>query len=88
MSNYYFVRHGQSLANTKQVHAGSEDDSPLTDKGVHEAVIAGKQANKLDIDYIVSSPQKRASDTATIIAHAIGYQTDKIVIDNSIRERG
>ena len=38
--NYYFVRHGQTLFNRYR-HLQGWSDSPLTEKGVHDAQHAG-----------------------------------------------
>jgi len=82
----YFVRHGESEANAKRLFAGRWD-VPLTETGRSQANQAGKEAKSLDIDLIVSSPLKRASQTAEIIASEIGYPKDKIVYSDLFMER-
>ncbi len=86
MKHLYFCRHGESVLNAAGVYAG-QLDTPLTKHGRVQAKHAGRQAESLDIDFIVSSPLSRAHETAQIIAVAIGYPLDKIVTDNLFKER-
>lgn len=84
----YFVRHGLSEANVKRVFAGQKDDSPLVEEGRQQAK---ETANKIKsegikINKIVSSPAKRALETAQIIAKELGFDISTIVIDNRINE--
>ena len=70
----YFVRHGESLANVNGTAAGAEDDSPLTEKGLRDAQAVAREITKriatgeLHINKIVSSPLRRARQTAEIIS--------------------
>ncbi|NQV88019.1 MAG: histidine phosphatase family protein [Parcubacteria group bacterium] len=84
----YFVRHGLSEANVKKVFAGQKDDSLLTEKGREQAKETGKEiiTRKLLIERIVSSPSKRALETAEIIAREINFDISKIIIDDRITE--
>ncbi len=83
----YFIRHGESEANLREVFAGQKDDSALTEKGREQAREAGNKIKSLglNIDIIVSSPLIRAFDTAKIVAQIIGYSKE-IVIDGRITE--
>ncbi len=83
----YFIRHGESEANVRQVFAGQKDNSPLTKKGIEQAKAEGNKINemRLNIDKIISSPLIRAFDTAKIVADMIGYD-DTIEIDPRITE--
>lgn len=84
----YFVRHGQSLANSLAVVAGSSD-SPLTERGIEQA------QNEADlilqkaivIDTIIASSLSRALDTAKIIARRIGVDEESIVVTDLLQER-
>ena len=86
MKKLYFIRHGLSEMNVKGLIAG-RTESPLTEEGKLQARHAGKQAKKLGIDYIVSSPMSRAHETAKIIAKEIGYPLDKIHLNSLFIER-
>ncbi|MEO4053809.1 histidine phosphatase family protein [Solibacillus sp. CAU 1738] len=63
----FLIRHGQSEADLLQVHEGRADFN-LTELGVQQAnKLATFIANKYDIDLIISSPLKRAYQTAEIL---------------------
>lgn len=85
MSRLFYVRHGESEANEKNIFAGGLNDSPLTEKGRIQAVQAAKSLPK-DIRYVISSPLSRAKETAEIIAEEIGFNQDQIKIDERLRE--
>jgi len=84
----YFVRHGESEANTRHVFAGQKDDSMLTNKGREQALATAQEIIKegLKIDKIYSSPLKRASETAKIIAKGLNFENSNIIIDKHIIE--
>lgn len=84
----YFIRHGESEANIRHVFAGQKDDSILTKKGEEQALATAKEIKKekLIIDKIISSPLKRASKTAEIIAIELGFDISKIITDKHITE--
>lgn len=84
----YFVRHGESEANVRGVFAGQRDDSALTEEGKKQALIT---AQKIKEDHmvpnrIISSPLRRALETASIIADEIGIDSRDIEIDDRITE--
>lgn len=89
MTEYYFTRHGESQANADEIRAGWMD-SPLTKKGRSEAKMEGKRLKKegLCFDVIISSPLSRAYDTAKIIAECTDYPVDKIITEDTLKERG
>ena len=62
----YLVRHGESLANKNLFHHTPE--TPLTKKGVEQAKIVAERLKNIDVDFIYSSPLKRAKQTAEIIS--------------------
>lgn len=84
----YFVRHGLSEANVKRVFAGQKDDSLLVEEGRQQAKETAKKIKEegIKIHKIVSSPSKRAHETAQIIAKELGFETSDIVIDERIIE--
>ncbi len=84
----YFVRHGESEANLKGVFAGQKENSILTEKGREQAKVTAKEilVERIKIDKIISSPLKRAIETAQIIAQEIEFDLNKIEINNSITE--
>lgn len=86
MKKLYFIRHGQSEMNTRNLWAGVTN-TPLTDEGRRQAKAAGYAAKDLGIDLIVSSPLVRAHETAKIVAKEIGYPGEKILINSLLIER-
>ena len=84
----YFVRHGLSEANVKKVFAGQKDDSLLVEEGRQQAKATAEEIKKrsIKIDKIVSSPSKRALETAQIIAKELGFKNSDIVVDSRIIE--
>lgn len=84
----YFVRHGESEANERKVFAGQRDDSLLTQKGKEQAIATAKeiQTEGIKIDRIISSPLKRALETAQIIAKELNFDISKIILDKRIIE--
>ena len=86
MKRLYFVRHGESYINIRDVFAtkvGGPNDLGLTENGKEHArkgaVVA--RENKLKIDRIICSPALRARETADIIARAIDFPLAKIEYD-------
>lgn len=88
MKKIYFVRHGESKANSEGIAAGAEFDSPLTTKGEAQAKKMGEVLKDKKVDLIISSPLKRALDTAKIIALEIGYEPKQIITNQIFIERG
>jgi broad specificity phosphatase PhoE len=83
----YFVRHGESEANVAGIAAGGGLDVGLTENGKYQAQKVGEDLKGKKIDLIVSSPMKRAYNTAVIVAQTIGYDLDKIVVNKLFAER-
>lgn len=77
----YIVRHGQSVANAEGKYGM---DSDLTEKGREQAREAAKNFKDIHFDAILSSPLKRAHETAQIIAkeHELAVSTRE-----ALRER-
>jgi broad specificity phosphatase PhoE len=86
MKKIYFCRHGLSEMN-KTGHIAGITDTPLVKEGREQAKQAGKKAKKLGIDLIVSSPLKRAHETAKIIAKELGYPEVNIHVSKLLLER-
>ena len=66
----YFTRHGESTMNADNKVAGTYD-CELTQKGVRQAQNAAKKISSLDITHVISSPLKRALQTAEILSKDI-----------------
>lgn len=68
LKNFYIFRNGQSSHNLAGKLQGQGNISVLTDKGVNQAINAAQFLKDKDIDVIISSPQRRAKQTGSIIA--------------------
>lgn len=63
---FFFVRHGESLWNAKNLCQGQKDIE-LSEKGINEAKAFAEKSGRIAIGYICTSPLKRALKTAQII---------------------
>jgi len=81
----YYLRHGQSVANVKNLFAGQKDNSPLTEKGIEQAREAGKGLAHVNFSKIISSPLDRAVETARTVAEVVGFE-GQISVDPRITE--
>ena len=86
MKHLYFVRHGLSVMNKKNIFSG-RTETPLSEEGHHQAAAAGVELQGANIDCIVVSPMQRAMQTAEIIADQIGYPKEKFVVSELFAER-
>jgi broad specificity phosphatase PhoE len=64
---FYFIRHGQTDWNKENKIMG-QIDIPLNAVGLEQAQTAAKNIAHLEISHIVSSPLKRALQTAQVIS--------------------
>ncbi len=73
MSTLILLRHGQSVWNKLNLFTGWVD-IPLSEKGIEEAIAAGKAIQDIPIDVILTSTLIRAQMTATIamVHHSSG----------------
>ena len=80
-NQYYIIRHGHSLGNTKNIASCWPEKSllPLTKKGKQEIKEANKKIKNKKIDLIFSSDLLRTKQTAEIIGKELGIKpkTDK-----------
>jgi len=83
MKSYIFIRHGESNINVEKVLSDDVDHNTLTDKGKQQAERTGEQLSGIKFDGIISSPIKRAYDTANIISNYIGMD---VKVDDRLRE--
>lgn len=82
MLQVYLVRHGETQWNAERRIQG-QSDSPLTEKGEHQAMQVAQRAKALGITHIISSDLGRTRRTAEIIAQGCGCD---VVLDPRLRE--
>jgi len=80
----FIVRHGQDFDNLNGILNGRRDEV-LTDLGREQANKTARKLKSAKIDFVYSSPLKRAFETAKIIADYIGI--DNVLIDDDLVER-
>ena len=80
----YFLRHasaGQSVANPKK-----DEKRPLDKDGIEQCGIVGRALAALDVqvEMIISSPLKRAVQTASLVGNELSYE-GKLQLDDALR---
>ena len=80
---FIFLRHGRSLADDEGKHEGLYD-SPLTEIGIRQAKNIAEILKSYDFDLIISSPLKRALQTAEIISKTLNIE---IEVNDLFKER-
>jgi phosphohistidine phosphatase len=80
----YFLRHanaGQSMANPAK-----DEKRPLDAEGFHQCSYIGRTlaAMEIHIDAVISSPLKRAMQTASLVGNEMGYE-GKIFQEDALR---
>jgi phosphohistidine phosphatase len=80
----YFVRHAS--AGQKKFSPKKDEKRPLDTEGIHQCTQMGRilSAMEVSVDAVVSSPLKRATQTASLIANEIGHE-GKLNTENALR---
>ncbi|NTW12909.1 MAG: histidine phosphatase family protein [Anaerolineales bacterium] len=68
----YFVRHGESEANTQHVISNRAGPFGLTERGREQALILAEKLLEIPFTAIYSSPVLRARETADILSGSLG----------------
>ncbi len=79
------IRHGESNINVNGVLSDEIDNNTLTEKGIKQVEHTVKEISAIKFDGIVSSPIKRAKETAEIIARELNID---LQFDDRLREIG
>lgn len=82
MKRIALIRHGATEANLRKFYAGSTD-LPLALEGQRQAEALAERVKAMQPDKILSSPLKRAQDTAKIATSGINLE---IELDDNLRE--
>lgn len=74
------LRHGESVhnANRSGEPAAHSDQDRLTEKGVEQARAAGAGLRELGVTRLLSSPLRRARETAQAVGEALGLDAEEI----------
>lgn len=70
----YFLRHAN--AGVKRLNPVQDEKRPLDKEGIEQCRYVGRLLNSLDthVDLILSSPLKRATQTASMVGNEIAYE--------------
>ncbi len=70
----YFLRHAN--AGQKRANPAHDDKRPLDKEGIEQCRYIGRLLNALDthVDLILSSPLKRATQSASLLANELAYE--------------
>lgn len=71
----YFIRHGESEMNGKDLFQGADD--PLTELGKRQASFVAERILDVDAEIILSSPMPRAAHTAEVIQQVINLPIEQ-----------
>ena len=80
--SFYIVRHGRSVGNATMTFQGRLD-YPLDELGLRQAAAAAAWLSDTGAEHVLSSPLKRAFDTASIIASVLGRE---VMVEPSLVE--
>ncbi len=85
MKTLFLVRHAKSSWKDSSI---DDSDRPLNKRGKRDAPFMGELLKEkvVNPDLVISSPAKRASKTAQIIAEQIGYSKRDIIYSEEIYE--
>lgn len=80
----FFLRHAN--AGQRRTNPKLDEKRPLDREGIEQSRYVGRLLSSMDVhvDLIVSSPLKRATQTAALVANEIGYE-GRLVLDNSMK---
>ena len=81
-TDFYFLRHGQTDWNLRHIAMGQKD-IPLNQNGIEQAHRAADILESIPFETIVSSPLKRAHETARIIA---AKRQKKVILRDDLKE--
>ncbi len=83
----WLLRHGISTFNAQHRCQGCCDEPELTPRGREGACLSGGRLSSEGIEAVISSPLRRASDTAKHIVKAFGAEGCKITFETDARLR-
>ena len=83
IKNVILLRHGKTVGNLEKRYIGSRTDISLSEEGVREIELAAPEIREMagESFYLVSSPMKRAHETAGLI-----FPQNKIHTNPKLRE--
>lgn len=84
-NEYYVMRHGESVSNTKGILDSSGDsENHLTENGKNGILLEIENIKKSGINLIVTSPVLRAKETAELVSSNLGGA--EVIVDERLTE--
>jgi phosphohistidine phosphatase len=82
--NIYFLRHAS--AGSHKANLAADERRPLDPDGIQQCGVIGRALAELEVtlDIVISSPLKRAQQTAELVAREIGYE-NRIELSDALR---
>lgn len=83
----YFLRHAN--AGEPKLNSAKDEKRPLDKLGIEQSHDVGRALSSLDVtvDAIISSPLRRATQTAAVVANELGHE-EKVMIDPALKPGG
>lgn len=80
----YFLRHGS--AGEKRANPKQDEKRPLDKQGIEQCryIGAALSASDIQVDQVISSPLKRATQTASLVGTEMGYEGD-VKVEQAMR---
>src|ERR1039457_3192149 len=80
----YFLRHAN--AGELKANPAKDEKRPIDKLGIEQSHDVGRALAALDVnpDVIISSPLRRATQTAAVVANELGHE-DKVIADAALR---
>lgn len=79
MAKIYFIRHAESIANSKGIYQGQSHDTGLSVLGKQQAEALAEALARRGVKKIMSSPSKRTMETANLLAQRLNISVEKDV---------
>ncbi|CAF1424058.1 unnamed protein product [Rotaria sp. Silwood1] len=86
----YFIRHGESEANTQSIYiCGQSISCPLSSLGKEQSILLGKRLKyeNMNFDYYLCSTAIRAKQTANIVLETMNIDQSKLILSNALLEQ-
>jgi broad specificity phosphatase PhoE/ribonuclease HI len=79
------LRHGQTALSIESRFSGLGSDPELTAEGREQARVAGERLTTHEFDAIITSPLRRARQTAEVVSAIVAHRGE-IVVEDGVRE--
>ncbi|MGF1982017.1 histidine phosphatase family protein [Lactococcus taiwanensis] len=85
MTQFYFVRHGETRTNSEGRFNGATVDTPLTTEGIAKIILLGENLKSVEFSEVYASPLSRALETAHLLMEN-NSKPREIIIKKELRE--